>query len=406
MNKKDFPLLQNRPELVYLDNAATTQKPQQVINAIVHYYENSNANVHRGIYKLSEEATSLYEESRELVALFLGAKPEQIIFTPGATAGLNYVALGYASGIISGGSDDVLLTTEMEHHSNLVPWQQLANELKVKLDFVKVDDEYRLDLDDLEQKLQGNNVKILALTHMSNTLGTINPIEEIVSMVREASPMTKIVVDGAQYAPHFPLNLTELDVDFYSIAGHKLYGPTGIGVLYGKSSLLKAMDPVFTGGGMIRKVERNQTQWADIPGKFEPGTPNIAGAIGLGEAVRYLKTIGMDKIAAHTQELAAYTLAKLSPIENISIYGPGEADDRGGVFSFAVESIHAHDMAQLLDGENVAVRAGHHCNQVLMREVLGTSSTTRSSVGLYNDYSDIDKLAEAIEVAVRKFYNR
>lgn len=400
MNKNDFPIFANHPELVYLDSAATSQKPQAVIDCLAHYYQYSNANIHRGIYKLAEEATTLYESSREIAALHFGVEPHEIVFTPGATAGLNFVAFGVFEKNIN--PKDTMLVTEMEHHSNLLPWQQIAMRKKARIEAVNVK-EYKLDLTDLQQKLEKLQPKLLAFTHVSNSLGTVNPVGEIVKMTRELSPSTIIIVDGTQAAPHLKLDLKKLDVDFYAIAGHKMLGPTGIGILYGKKQLLESMDPMITGGGMIRKVELKSAEWAPIPEKLEAGTPNIADAIALGEAIRYLNKTGMDKIIRHEQELTAYTLAKLNDISKLKVLGPENLEDRSGVFSITIEGIHPHDIAQVLDEENIAIRAGHHCNQVLMREVLHIPATARISTYLYNDYKDIDRLEIAIDKLKHKF---
>ncbi|KXK26134.1 MAG: putative cysteine desulfurase, partial [candidate division WS6 bacterium OLB20] len=404
MNKSDFPLLQRNPELVYLDSAATSQKPQVVIDRVSRYYEEENANIHRGIYKLAETATAQYEEAREILATFAGTTPDRTIFTPGATHSLNYVALGLLHKLLKPGTKNTVLTSVMEHHANLIPWQQHAVRLGMHLEYVEIDGDYQLDLQEIEKKLKNGDVRVLALTHMSNVLGTITPLAGITAMVRKFSPDTVIVVDGSQYAPHYPLDLSTLDVDFYALAGHKMLGPTGIGVLYGKQEYLQLMDPPLTGGGMISKVERQKTNWAELPAKLEPGTPNIAGAIGLAEAARYLQKTGFDRIVKHEQELTEYMLAKLSDVPGLTVFGPADPSKRGGVVSFAVKGIHPHDVAQLLDEHNIAVRAGHHCNQVLMREVLKVSATTRASLYLYNTYEDVDAFDVALRKVVRTFF--
>lgn len=403
MNKEDFPILNFHNELVYLDSAATSQKPQVVIDSLTNFYTFENANVHRGLYSLSEQATAKYEEARIIVAKHFGASPEEIIFTSGTTAGLNYVSLSLITDLINAGEDNVLLTSKMEHHASMLPIQQASVKNNIKIDYLGLDDNYQLDLEELEEKLKQGNVRALALTHMSNVLGTITPIATVVKLVRLLSPETIIIVDGAQYAPHYQLDLHKLDVDFYALSGHKLLGPTGIGVLYGKSELLRKMNPAIVGGGMINKVDYLQSSWVDIPAKHEAGTPNIAGAIALAEAIRYLQKIGMHKVVAHEEELTSYLIAKLISIEGVSILGPESSQDRGGVVSFNVDKIHAHDIAQLLAERNIAVRAGHHCNQILLRDVLKTSATVRASIYLYNDYQDIDKLASALVESIKKF---
>ncbi len=403
MNKEDFPILNFHNELVYLDSAATSQKPQVVIDSLTNFYTFENANVHRGLYSLSEQATAKYEEARIIVAKHFGASPEEIIFTSGTTAGLNYVSLSLIPDLIIAGEENVLLTSKMEHHASMLPIQQASVNNNIKIDYLGLDDNYQLDLEELEAKLKQGNVRALALTHMSNVLGTITPIATVVKLVRLLSPETIIIVDGAQYAPHYQLDLHKLDVDFYALSGHKMLGPTGIGVLYGKSELLRKMNPAIVGGGMINKVDYLQSSWADIPAKHEAGTPNIAGAIALAEAIRYLQKIGMHKVVAHEEELTSYLIAKLISIEGVSILGPESSQDRGGVVSFNVDKVHAHDIAQLLAERNIAVRAGHHCNQILLRDVLKTSATVRASIYLYNDYQDIDKLAATLVESIKKF---
>lgn len=401
MNKSDFPIFQTYPNLVYLDNAATTQKPQQVLDAISEFYTKYNANVHRGIYDLSEMATEKYETARSEVAKFIGAKPSSIIFTAGTTNSINMLTSSIHSLIDKNGKEQTILLSEMEHHSNLVPWQQLASALGYRLEYIRVTDDYLLDLEDLHQKLAQFNVVVVALTHASNTLGTINPIKQISSLIREYSPQTIFCVDGAQAAPHLKLDMQELDVDFYSFSGHKLLGPTGIGVLYGKAELLERLSPPFTGGGMIRKVERQTSSWAPAPEKFEAGTPNVSGAIALAEACRYLSNIGLDEIIKYEEELIEYTINRFEELDKVTVYGPKQ--NRTGVFSFTIEGVHPHDTAQILNEHHIAVRAGHHCNQVLMRDVLHLPATARASLYLYNDTTDIDKLIDGIKQVITTF---
>jgi len=396
VNKNDFPIFKNNPDLVYLDNAATSQKPYAVINAVKKFYEQSNANVHRGIFKLSENATSLYESARNIVAEFINADPQEVVFTSGTTASINAIAIGLTDSDLLSTKKNVVLATEMEHHSNLIPWQLYAKNSQKYFDLIKVNSDFKLDIKQLEKLLQNNTVEVVALTHMSNTLGTINPIEDIVKLVRKNSPKTLIVLDAAQSAPHLKIDVKILDVDYLVFSGHKMFGPTGIGVLWGKRSVLEALEPVFTGGGMIEKVGRKESKWAEIPHKFEAGTPNIAGVIGLAAAIEYIKNIGTINIEKYERELAEYTISKLQNIKNLTLYGPVSPEQRGNVFSFNYMGIHAHDLSQLLDEQNIAVRAGHHCNQVLMRDVLKVIATSRASLYIYNTKEDIDKLVDGL----------
>lgn len=396
MNKKDFPLFDNHSDLVYLDSAATSQKPNTVIARIKDFYENTNANVHRGIYKLSESATEEYEEARSIVASFINAESDEVVFTSGTTQSINTLSYGLQEFSILNGNQDTILLTEMEHHSNIVPWQQLAKRTGAHIEYVRLTDDFRIDQKDLHKKFKQFNVKIIAITHMSNTLGTINPIKQITQFIRKNSAQTMIVVDGAQYIPHNLVDVKDLDVDFYTFSGHKMFGPTGIGVLYGKNYLLQRFEPVYTGGGMIQKVNRESSTWAEGPEKHEAGTPNIAGAIGLAEAIKYINKIGYDAIKEHEGELLEYFLEKLQQHPELMLYGSMNTKDRGTVFSLKLEDVHAHDFAQLLDEENIAVRAGHHCNQILMQDVLNVAATVRASFCLYNDKTDIDKFFSAV----------
>lgn len=400
MNKNDFPIFTTYPELVYLDSAATSQKPQMVIDALTDFYTKTNSNVHRGLYKLSEAATQTYEAARQTTADFVGAKAEEIIFTSGTTQGINMVALGFGPQVIK--ADEIILSTLMEHHSNILPWQLLAKNSGAKIDYVSLTPDFRLDLADLEKKLTGGKVRFFALTHMSNVLGTINPVKEIISLVRRLSPETIIAVDAAQSVPHFKVDVKDLDVDFLTFSGHKMFGPTGIGVLYGKQENLEFFEPYFRGGGMIKKVERESATWEDLPAKFEAGTPDIAGAIGLAAAIKYIQSLGWEKIISHETELLNYALEKLREVPGLSLFGPATSEGRGGVISINLENIHAHDLAQILDESNVAVRAGHHCNQLLMREVLDIPATARISLHIYNTNEDIDRLTAALKSAKDK----
>lgn len=401
INKTDFLMWQGAdavPDAVYLDSAATSQKPQAVIDALVHYYTRQNANVHRGVYTLAEQATEAYENARQTVADFIHAEDTaNIIFTRGTTESLNWIAQSWGGTHIQAG--DEIIITIMEHHSNLVPWQQLALRTGAKLRYVDIDDQGLLDMPAYRAMLSART-KIVAVTQVSNVLGTINPIQEIGQLAHAAGAI--LVVDGAQSAPHMPVDVQALGADFFAFSGHKMLGPTGIGVLYGKMALLEAMPPIEFGGEMISKVEKFQTTWADIPWRFEGGTPNIAGAIGLAAAIRYLQAIGLDKIRDHERALTAYALDQLKAIPGLTIYGPQDAAQRGGVIAFTLNGVHPHDLATVLDTQQVAVRAGHHCAQPLMQR-LGVVATARASFYLYNGQADVDRLVAAVNEAKEFF---
>lgn len=401
--KADFPILQRQfpfpgaktTSLTYLDNAATSQKPHCVIQRINHYYEGQNANVHRSIHFLGETATACFEESRKRVRTFIGAASDaEIIFTPGCTEAINLVARAW--GLKNIDASSTILLTEMEHHSNLVPWQLLAKRTGCRLEFIPVTPEGFLNLDHIQWK---PSIKLVALSHMSNVLGTINDLQQIIAQAHANE--TLVLVDGAQGAAHLPVNVQTLDCDFYTFSGHKMCGPTGVGVLYGKAHLLEAMDPFLGGGNMIRKVALDGSTWNDLPYKFEAGTPNMAGVIGLGEAIDYLQRLGLDQIHAHETELTQYALDLLGDVEGIHLYGPRHS--RGGIISFNLDGVHAHDVAQLLDREGVAIRAGHHCAQPLMNK-LGVSATARASVYLYNTRADIHRLHDAL-IKANEFFS-
>lgn len=392
--RQDFPILSReiRPgvPLVYLDSTATAQKPVAVIEAMNDFYRHSNANIHRGIHILAEEATALYERGREQVAKFIHAPAaKQVVFTRNASESINLVA--YTWGRANLKSGDVIVLTEMEHHSNLVPWQILAAERGVRLEFIPVSDDGLLDLD-VYRKLLEQNPKLVAFTHMSNVLGTITPAAEIIRLAHAASAIT--LVDGAQSVPHIPVDVQALDVDFLAFSAHKMLGPTGIGALYGKTTLLEAMPPFLGGGDMIKAVHLRSFTPNSIPHKFEAGTPAIAEAVGFGAAVEYLAGVGMEAVAAHEQEVIAYALERLEEIPGVRVLGPS-ADKKGGVAAFVVEGVHPHDVAQILDHYGVAVRAGHHCAQPL-HEKFGLPATTRASFYLYNTLEEVDKLVKAI----------
>ena len=381
--KKDFPIFQNSKNLVYLDNAATSQKPKSVIEAIKKFYENSNANIHRGIYKLSERATAEYGNAREIVAKFINALPEEIIFTKNSTDSINSLAYSISS-IIPYGRNEILLT-EMEHHSNLIPWQQLAKRENMKLKFAKIKNDFTLDMSDLREKLT-DKTAIVAFSHISNSLGIINPVKEIVELAKQKKILT--IVDAAQSVPHTKVDVKFLGCDFLVFSGHKMLAPFGIGVLYGKKELLERLPPFSFGGGMIKKVSYENAEFADLPEKFEAGTPNIEGAIALSASVNYIKEIGINNIAVWEKKLAKYALNKLMEIPGIKIYNSGNSS---GIISFNLDNVHPHDVASLLDGQEIAVRAGHHCAMPLMKK-LGISGTIRISFYFYNTFEDVDKL--------------
>jgi cysteine desulfurase/selenocysteine lyase len=400
---QDFPILaqptSRGKRLAFLDSAASSQKPQAVIDALVHYYTHDNANIHRGVYELAERATAAFEAAREKVARFVNAaEPAEIIWTRNTTEGINLVSFTW--GLQNLGPGDVILTSKLEHHSNLVPWQLLAAKTGAGLRFIDVDENGLHVLDDLDAKLRG--VKLVALSHVSNTLGTIAPLEVIVPAAHAAGAI--VLVDGAQSVPHFPVDVRALDVDFLAASGHKMCGPTGIGFLYGKRALLEAMPPFLTGGDMIRSVAYEETSFNEIPWKFEAGTSNIADAVALGAAVEYLEAVGMGWVSEHERALTAYGLERLEPFvsRGLAIYGPKNRSDRSGIISFNFADIHAHDLATILDVEGVCVRAGHHCTMPLM-EKMGWPATARASFYLYNTERDVDQLAEALEKAASIF---
>lgn len=398
--KKDFPVLNqivNDEPLVYLDNAATTQKPLKVLAAIKDYYENDNANVHRGVHTLAERATEKYEAAREKVRQFINAKStKEVLFTRGTTTSINWVAQ-FAGQILKTG--DEIVISIMEHHSNIVPWQEVAKKTGAILKFVYLKDG-QLDMDDLRKKIT-NQTKFVSIAHVSNVLGTINPVEEITKIAHQHGAYT--VVDGAQSTPHMAIDLQKMDVDFFAFSGHKMMGPTGIGVLYGKEELLNQFEPVEFGGEMIDFVYESHSTWTELPWKFEAGTPNIAGAIALGAAIDYIQELGIDQIHQHEIELIDYLMPKLQEIEGLKIYGPKDNVKRGGLIAFNIEGLHPHDVATALDMEGVAVRAGHHCAQPLLN-YLETPATARASFYLYNTKADCDKLVEALK-KTKEFFN-
>ena len=398
--RKDFPVLNqivNDEPLVYLDNAATTQKPLKVLAAIKDYYENDNANVHRGVHTLAERATEKYEAAREKVRHFINAKStKEVLFTRGTTTSINWVAQ-FAGQILKAG--DEIVISIMEHHSNIVPWQEVVKKTGAILKFVYLKDG-QLDMDDLRKKIT-NQTKFVSIAHVSNVLGTINPVEEITKIAHEHG--VYMVVDGAQSTPHMAIDLQKMDVDFFAFSGHKMMGPTGIGVLYGKEELLNQFEPVEFGGEMIDFVYESHSTWTELPWKFEAGTPNIAGAIALGAAIDYIQELGIDQIHQHEIELIDYLMPKLQEIEGLKIYGPKDNVKRGGLIAFNIEGLHPHDVATALDMEGVAVRAGHHCAQPLLN-YLETPATARASFYLYNTKADCDKLVEALK-KTKEFFN-
>lgn len=400
--KADFMILNqlvNEEPLVYLDNAATSQKPTTVLAAVEQYYRQNNANVHRGVHTLAERATAQYEATRQKVQHFIHAKESaEVLFTRGTTTSLNWVAKSYGEAVVQPG--DEIVISIMEHHSNIVPWQQLAKRQRAVLKYIDITPEGLLDMDSLRSQLT-NKTKIVSLAHVSNVLGVVNPIQEIAHLVHEAGAV--LVVDGAQAVPHQKVDVQELDVDFYAFSGHKMLGPTGIGVLYGKRHLLEQMEPVEFGGEMIAVVTEQESTWKELPWKFEAGTPNIAGAIGLGAAIDYMEAVGVDNIQQHEQELMQYLWPKLTAIPGLTIYGPKNLNQRTGIITFNLEDIHPHDVATAMDMEGVAIRAGNHCAQPLMTR-LGCGSSARASFYMYNTTADADKFVEAL-IATKEFFS-
>jgi cysteine desulfurase/selenocysteine lyase len=397
--RRQFPILakpvHGKP-LVYLDNAATTQKPQSVIDAESDYYQSHNANIHRGVYSLSQDATALHERARTTVRRFIhAAEDREIIFTRSATESINLVAASFGSQVLRKG--DQILITGMEHHSNIVPWQLIAQRTGAILRAVPFSDSGQLDLDQYE-KLLTDNTRIVALVHLSNSLGTINPVKSMIELAHRQG--ATVLIDGAQWIAHGPTDVRDLDADFYAFSGHKMYGPTGIGVLYGKAKLLDAMPPYQGGGDMISSVTIEETTYNDLPYKFEAGTPNIAGAIGLAAAIDFINSIGLPRLAAHEKQLFDYATSRLAAVPNLRIIGT--APGRAAVISFLLGDIHPHDIGTILDGQGIAVRTGHHCCQPVM-DRLGISATARASLGAYNTKDDIDALVAGLDSVIRMF---
>ena len=400
--REEFPILDREvgdgQRLAYLDNAATSQTPDRVIDAMSDYYRGTNANVHRGIHHLSQEASIAYEEAHDRLAEFVGASGgrEEMIFTKNTTEGLNLVA--YAWGLNELGEGDEVVLTEMEHHSSLVTWQQIAERTDADVRYIEIDDEGRLDMDHARDVI-GPDTEMLSVTHVSNTLGTINPIGDLADLTHEHD--SYIFADGAQAVPHQSVDVEALDVDFYAFSGHKMCGPTGIGGLYGRKAILEAMEPFMYGGGMVRKVEFEETTWADLPWKYEAGTPLIAEGIALAEAADYLKEIGLNRIDRHERGLVEYALDRLQEFDDIEIYGP-PAGERAGLVSFNLDGVHAHDLASIMNDHGVAIRPGDHCTQPL-HDVLGTAASARASFYLYNTKDEVDVLVDAIDDARQLF---
>jgi cysteine desulfurase/selenocysteine lyase len=399
--REDFPifeqLIHDQP-LAYLDTAASAQKPRAVLDAMTRFYETSYANIHRGVYDLGERATEAYEGAREKARAFVNAEStREVVFTHNVTAALNLVAYGW--GLDNLGPGDVVVVTEMEHHSNFVPWQYIASRTGAEFAVVRVDENGELQLDDLESLPKRGNIKVLGCVHVSNSLGTVNPVERLIAWAHEQGAIA--VVDGAQAVPHRAVDVQALGADFYAFTGHKMCAPTGIGVLWGRAEHLEAMSPFELGGHMIRRVTIERTTWNELPHKFEAGTAPIAEAVGLGAAIDYLQSIGLDSIEQHEHDLLDDALPRLEALEGVRVFGP-PADQRAGIVSFEVEGIHPHDVAQILDSDGIAVRAGHHCNQPLMAK-LGVSATSRASFYLYTVREEIDRLAAGIEKARKVF---
>jgi cysteine desulfurase / selenocysteine lyase len=398
--KSQFPIFNTYPNLVYLDSAATSQKPKVVIDAVSEFYSKQNANIHRGIYDLSQNATAMFEETRQKVSKFINANDSsEIIFTSGTTEAINVVAYGWAKRNLKKG--DVIVLTEMEHHSNMVPWLQLKKEIGFEIVYLPITEDYRLDYQNFSSVVDVKKIKLVSLTHASNVLGTVSPIEEIISYFKKINSDIKILIDAAQSVPHIPIDVQKIECDFLVFSSHKMLGPSGVGVLYGKRELLNSMDPLIVGSHMIQTVTKDNVTWACIPDKFEAGTRNIEGVIGLGAAIDYLQKVGFDTIQKHEKELIEYALIMFDRL-NIKLFGPKNSADRLGVFSFAIGDVHPHDVSEILNRFHIAVRAGHHCAQPLM-EWLGVTGTVRASVYLYNTKEDIDMLEKGIEEVKKVF---
>ena len=401
--RKDFPILKRKINgnkmLIYLDNAATTQKPLSVINAIHDYYMNYNSNIHRAVHQMAEEATIAYERTREKIAKFINAKStDEIIFTRNATEAINLIS--YSWGRANVKKDDYVVITEIEHHSNIVPWQILTQEKRAKLLYVGVDDSGYLKMEDYKRHIESNKVKLFSVSQMSNVLGTIVPINEIIKKAHDKG--VKVMVDGAQSVPHMPVDVQNMDCDFMAFSAHKMLGPTGVGVLYVKREILDKMSPFIGGGDMIKEVHKYETRYNDLPYKFEGGTPNIADVIGFGAAIDYLNEIGMDDIREHEIDITNYAIKTITDVRDVIVYGPSNSNHRGGIVSFNIGDIHPHDLATIMNDHGIAIRSGHHCAQVLM-ERLDVAATSRTSFYIYNTKEEIDIFINALEEARRLF---
>jgi cysteine desulfurase/selenocysteine lyase len=401
--RKDFPILKRKvmggKPLVYLDNAATTQKPLAVIDAIHDYYMNYNSNIHRAVHQLAEEATKAYEDTRVKIAKFINARStDEIIFTRNTTEAINLVAYSWGRANIK--KDDRIVITEIEHHSNIVPWQILTQEKGAKLEYIGVGDGGYLKMHEYKKYLDSGKVKLVSVSHMSNVLGTITPINDIINMAHEKG--IPVLVDGAQSVPHMPVDVQKLDCEFMAFSAHKMLGPTGVGVLYVKRELLEKMPPFMGGGDMIKEVHKYETRYNDLPYKFEGGTPNIADVIGFAAAIDYLQKIGMDRVREHEIDITKYALDRVAQVKGVTIYGPMNAIDRGGVVSFNIGDIHPHDLATIMNDHGVAIRSGHHCAQVLM-ERLDVAATSRASFYIYNTKEEVDVFIDALSEARRLF---
>ena len=401
--RNDFPVLSrkiNGHQLVYLDNAATTHKPRSVINSLVDFYENHNSNVHRGVHTLSMEATDKFEEAREKISTFINSQTSQsIIWTRNASESLNIISYSWGNKNI--GEGDEILLSPMEHHSNLIPWQELARKKGAKIKFLSLNIDGTLDLSNIDELIT-QKTKLVSIVHVSNALGTINPVKELCEKAHQVGAL--FVLDGAQSVPHMSVDVQDIGCDFFVFSGHKMMGPTGIGVLYGKMEILEEMDPVFTGGEMVLEVTYEKASWADIPMKFEAGTPNIADSIALGTAVDYLQNIGMENIHDYEKSITSYALKKFNTLESegVTLFGPKSSDQKGAVFSFHIPNIHPHDLGTILDGMGIAVRTGHHCAMPLIKS-LGVSATARASFYVYNTMKEVDTLIDGIKSAIRYF---
>ncbi|HCH36053.1 MAG: cysteine desulfurase [Chloroflexi bacterium] len=402
--RKDFPILHqkiNGHDLVYLDNAATSQKPKSVIDELVNYYSSYNANVHRGAHTLAVKATVAYEEAREKIAAFINApSPENIIFVRNTTEAINLIAHTWAMDNIREG--DRIVSTEIEHHSNLVPWQHVANTQNATLELIKIDSNYELDLSELDQIIN-SKTRLVALTHMSNVLGTIVPVKTVVEAAKKVD--AKVLIDGAQSVPHMRVDVQDIGCDFFTFSGHKMLGPTGIGVLYVSTTILKELNPFLRGGEMVLEVTYDRASWAPPPMKFEAGTPNIADAIGLGVAVDYLNEIGIDMVRQHEVSITNYALERFHELEEITTYGPNDTNIRGGVISFYIDDVHPHDISQVLDSLGIAIRAGHHCAMPLVKSKLHVPATARASFYLYNTEREVDLLIDGLKKTMEYFSN-